>query len=239
MLPLIRHERDDSMKYIIQILLLLLLLLIGTCVYQKTYTIYELTHTDDENRTQTLAPKALLNSNLASLEKHKTASHSSVKQPASTKQIPVQDKTANASSSKETTIFEKIKATVRSTVTSDDKKDKTTSPKSQTTHPSIQGNNAPSAKATATPIDTELKEKEVVEYLLGVLKERETTLESRDDAENKLQILIKKVLEDRQHAIESMQKHAQDVQNEHDERLKMRDETAEAIYKKYTKNKGN
>jgi len=221
------------MKKIIGILLLLLLLLIGTCVYQKTYTLYALSHSDEN--TSTKQEKQLQSEQTSNVKKVQEKQDTLIK-PVQllTEASIVQEEVAKVEE-KETSILEKIKASVISAVTSDEHKDAEVDPKIQATVLKTTEN---AKQAAQSKLDTQFKEKEVVKYLLKVLEERDTTLTQRDEAESKLQALIKTVLQEREVAIETMEEQAALSEKEHKERLKHRDETAKAIYQKYTENKG-
>ncbi len=201
------------MKNTIGILLLLLLLLIGTCIYQKTYDIYALTH-EDKNVThipKTTTPEKLLS-----------------------KEAQVETQIVVASTEKPSMI-ESIKATVTSAISSDENKTISDTLKTNTLSEQITDKENISKQPS---LNTEEKEKEVVGYLLTVLKERDVALSQRDEAETVLQALIKRVLEERQLVIETREKNALILQEELNARLKDRDKTAEDIYQKYTEEKG-
>ena len=238
------------MKNTIGILLLLLLLLIGTCIYQKTYTIYALTHAEDQNTTNSQKKKQdnepvrlkaqvspVQNTSLTEIETkqntvnvpvHSLTSTGAPKEHASKKvseHVSIEAQGMETNATQEPSILEKIKSSVISALSSDEKEteDKKIIKKETSINPTI---------------NTENKEKEVVDYLLTVQKERDSALTNRDEAETKLQSLIKKVLEDRQLVISDRENNALTLEKEHNDRLKERDVTAQAIYKKHTEEKG-
>lgn len=55
---------------------------------------------------------------------------------------------------------------------------------------------------------TQMEEKEVVDYLLGILNDRDLAIKKRDAVEENLHVLIKKALEERRVVIENMEKDA-------------------------------
>lgn len=83
--------------------------------------------------------------------------------------------------------------------------------------------------STLTKMSTKIEEKEVIDYLLSVMKERDMALVQRDKEEAKLHVLIKKVLDNRRLAIENMHKVSSQIEKEHQERLAERDAKAQNI----------
>jgi len=189
------------MKQSILALLFLLLLLIGTCVYQKTYTLYALTITENNSNAQRIESTKII-----STKKENTIT----KAPQAKKCITSVEK---KKPSEEQTFLEKIKTTVTSVITSE-QKDVTTE------HAVIAVEPVQSKQPT---LNTKKEEKEVVNYLLSVLDEQNESLAKRDEAENKLHALIKRVLEDRRLAIEEMEKASLNIGIRHQKRLKERE----------------
>lgn len=221
------------MKNTIGILLLLLILLIGTCVYQKTYTLYALKHSDaNTTKKQEKQLQPVQTNNVKKVQEKQDTPINPVQLLT---EASIAQEEVGKVEEKETSILEKIKASVISALTSDEHKDTDVEPKIQATVLKTTEN---AKQVNQSKPDTQLKEKEVVEYLLKVLEERDTTLTQRAEAESKLQALIKTVLEERQVAIETMEEQVALSEKEHKKRLKHRDETAKTIYQKYTENKG-
>ena len=189
------------MKQSILALLFLLLLLIGTCVYQKTYTLYALTITENNSNAQRIESTKII-----STKKENTIT----KAPQAKKCITSVEK---KKPSEEQTFLEKIKTTVTSVITSE-QKDVTTE------HAIIMAEPIQHEQPT---LNTKKKEKEVINYLLSVLDEQNESLAKRDEAENKLHALIKRVLEDRRLAIEEMEKASLNIGIRHQKRLKERE----------------
>ena len=199
------------MKKSIFALLFLLLLLIGTCVYQKTYALYALTTEEEtslplEKKAEVISPK----------KEHLVAEKQNT---VKTEKVVVS--TIEEVSPKEPTLLEKIKTTVASVVSSE---------KEETPQAKVVSIKKVEDKTTviATPIkqptlNTKEEEKEVVDYLLTVLKERDVALANRDEAETRLQALIKQALENRRIAIENMDKASTEIETSHQKRLEERE----------------
>ena len=205
------------MKKSILALLFLLLLLILTCIYQKTYTLYALA-TAENNSTV---------SHIKSIETISTKKEDIVaeQEEKTIKVIPVKKRatsTEKQKSSEEPTFLEKVKTTVTSVITSK-KEDVTTEPTI------ITGEPKPHIQPT---LNTKKEEKEVVDYLLSVVNEQDASLAQRDEAENKLQALIKRVLEDRRLAIENMEQVSLEIDKQQQERLKERETMSQTPTKK-------
>ncbi|PTB83817.1 hypothetical protein C9926_00945 [Sulfurovum lithotrophicum] len=189
-------------------LLFLLLLLIVTCVYQKTYTLYA--QTTEVDTTVNVVKEAEIQS-FQKEQPIKIVDHNVV--------------TAHEGRRvKEPTILEKIKTTVSSVISSNKNEHQTKiSPTVETENKIIT-----QIKTMKKPVvKTEAEEKEVVDYLLTVLDERDLALIHRDEAESRLHALIKKALENRRLAIENMHKTSNQIDKAHQKRLKERDHQAQ------------
>jgi len=189
-------------------LLFLLLLLIVTCVYQKTYTLYA--QTTEVDTTVNVVKEAEIQS-FQKEQPIKIVDHNVV--------------TAHEGRRvKEPTILEKIKTTVSSVIASNKNDHQTKiSPTVETENKIIT-----QIKTMEKPVvKTEAEEKEVVDYLLTVLDERDLALIHRDEAESRLHALIKKALENRRLAIENMHKTSKQIDKAHQKRLKERDHQAQ------------
>jgi len=200
------------MKKSLFALLFLLFALIITCVYQKTYALYAL-NTSEENTTLPLEQKA----EIISPEKEETVVEKQTSTDTQAQAIPKVEQ--------KPTLLEKIKKTVVSVVSSDvtEPKEKAVTHEimaektvTKTTSHNIKVNKQPA-------LNTKEEEKEVVDYLLTVLKEQDTALSNRDEAETRLHALIKRALENRRIAIENMDKASAEIEASHQERLKERD----------------
>lgn len=240
------------MKKTIYLLLILLLVLIVTCVYQKTYTLYEKVYVHDTNASittqkmpakQEVTPpkeKEILKNDTKSEHRSTTIQIETKKEDRPQKSqnlvnTSMESNVSKNSALKEPTFLEKVEEKVISVVSLEDK----------VVHKKSEGLSKPKGfpvraipKNNKISLDTEIAEKEVVDYLLTVLKEQEIALSNRDEAESKLEALIKKVLEERSISIKSRQKASLDIDKKHEERLQKREQTAQDIYKKYQEEKG-
>ena len=207
------------MKKSIFLLLFLFLVLVITCVYQKTYTLYENTHAEDENTKQIVSIAAVTSPKKEqAVPEQKKVVQATLKVANEPKSEMVTEKPA-----KELSFLEKIKTTVASAVTSE-KKD-------VPVNEVVEEKSKPLVITTKEhTVTTEVEEKEVVDYLLTVLKEQDVALAKRDEAESKLHALITQVLEERHIAIENMEKASLDIDTRHQKRLEERDVKSQNIY---------
>ena len=202
------------MKKSIFALLFLLILLVVSCVYQKTYTLYALTTTEEETLS-TETPAEVIRP-----KEEPTHAKKQNLVEADTKVVTTAEKTA----SQEPTLLEKIKTNVAAVISSE----KETPSLEVSTKIESHDETKPTTKTVERPtLDTKEEEKEVVDYLLSVLKERDVALANRDVAETKLQALIKQALENRRIAIENMDKASTEIDTSHQERLQQRDTTSQ------------
>ncbi len=190
------------MKKSIFLLLFLFLVLLVTCVYQKTYTLYENTHATDKNTLQNVKIKRVT---------------------TSTKKEPVVNK-EEKSATKELGLVEKIKTSVISAINSEKEDVPNSVNIVKESRPLVV---IPKKNA----LNTKIEEKEVVDYLLTVLKEQNIALAHRDEAESKLHALITQVLKERHIAIENMEKASLDIDTRHQKQIKERDVKSQNIYK--------
>jgi len=206
------------MKKSILTLLFLLLLLIMTCVYQKTYTLYAQT-TEDHTTIVPMKQNALISPKKeAIVVKH-------------TEDIPTKKLVEEKQPLQEPSFLDTVTKSITTVIT----------PKKQETKDRIVTPATIKSEAITIPIivekdtsSTQKEEKEVVDYLLSVLKEQDDALVARDEAEEKLHTLIKHVLQNRQIAIENMEKASLDIDKGQKERLEKRD----AISQNNTEEKG-
>jgi len=214
------------MKKSIFLLLFLFLALVVTCVYQKTYTLYETTHAKDENTKQTVSIAASQKKEQAVIAQKKVvqATPKVANEPKNeTKEEIVAEKPA-----KELSFLEKIKTTVVSAMTTEKKDALVNEIVKKESKPLV-------VTAKKNTLTTKVEEKEVVDYLLTVLKEQDVALANRDEAESKLHALITQVLEERHIAIENMEKASLDIDTRHQKRLDERDVKSQNIYTINTK----
>lgn len=200
------------MKKSIFALLFLLVLLIVTCVYQKTYALYA--HTTTEEETLKIETPAEI---ISPKEEHTLAKKRTI-----TEKENVVVTTTEQIVSKEPTLLEKIKTTVDSVVSSE-KEIPSTDTKVASKIASHQAVTSTEKSLKRPTLDTKEEEKEAVDYLLSVLKERDIALANRDEAESRLHALIKQALENRRVAIDNMDKVSTQIDASQQERLKERD----------------
>jgi hypothetical protein len=207
------------MKKSIVTLLILLFVLIVTCVYQNTYRLYELTTANNDapvshtETVKTISPKK---------ESIVVQQTESVQVKKLTKPVP------EKSHSEESSFLDSVTQTIKSAITPDKKSE-------IVTQDVIKNEIMPLTVLPTPSIEkTQKEEKEVVDYLLSVLKEQDRALITRDEAENRLHSLIKRALENRQIAIANMEKASLTIDQEQQKRLKNRKD----ISQKNTKEEG-
>lgn len=184
------------MKKHLLALLILLFLLIVTCVYQKTYTLYAAAHNDDNTSIPTQNVRSIASQENEIITNPETISEP-LKQDTTTK-VKEDDKTSNP-----------IK--VEKVVNTSNTMKKNESPASENIV-----KEKPKELTTPIAITKESDDKEIIAYLLSVLDERA-------EAEAKLHALIKQVLKDRGIAIENMHQVSLEIEKAHKERLIERD----------------
>jgi len=219
------------MKKSIFLLLFLFLVLVITCVYQKTYILYEKSHNKRHTTVQTANIETL-----ASLKKeHPIEKHRGTTPIPALSDKVQKNKTQMAllkeEPSEKSSFLEKLKNTVSNVMTSAKKETPT-----KVTNPIEHGVGANNAKKNA--LTTQIEEKEVVDYLIQLLKEQHLALANRDEEENKLHALIKKVLQERHIAIENMEKASLDIETRHQTRLDERDAKSQNSYTITTEKEG-
>jgi len=194
------------MKKHILALLFLLLILIVTCVYQHTYTLYSEAHADYNTSMQSEQEIITIKSEETKIP---VKQQKIVETPTNTvhKESPTEETSP--------TLVEKITNAVIAATTSESK-EATQTPK-KVVHEEVK------TDKTLTTMNTQKEEKEVIDYLLTVMNERDEALTNRDEAEANMHALIKKVLEERRVAIENMHQVSLQIDQEHQKRLTERD----------------
>ncbi len=169
------------MKKSILVLLFLLLGLIVTCVYQKTYALYALQNHEQSTPVQNVTTE--------------TTTHKQVRE----KEVKTPVETPNST---------------QHVVTQTNKKAVPNIPTGKVVK-LVHSENVILKNKPATPISkpasvqtTQMEEKEVVDYLLSILNDRDLAIKERDTVEQNLHILIKKALEKRRIVIQDMEKDA-------------------------------
>jgi len=189
------------MKKSILVLLFLLFLLIVTCVYQKTYTIYSLQNTETLLISETVV---------------------SDKKVVKTKKEPIQKPVIHREKTKVPTPS-KVKPAPKAVAPTFVHK------------PSHTEKDMP--KVIVKKVISEQKkvnshiveEKEVVDYLLSILNERDVALTQRDSVEENLHALIKKALENRRIVIKQMEENARAQEKHTQTLLDARDKASKTV----------
>jgi len=227
------------MKKSILVLLSLLVVLIVTCVYDKTYTIYSTSSAKEiilverknvskqENTTQTVGEWR---------KEIKSTTLPVATAPTSTKPVEVKPEPEVAHKpvvKTEKTIEKEAKnKTVPST--------KNSIPAAKV--PAILTQEASVPKPVTTdktkPVTQNAEEKEIVDYLMWALKNRDIALKNRDEVEARIQELITKALNDRKVVLEERSKNKIALEKLQTEQINARDASYESVTNPKTTNQG-
>ena len=172
------------MKKSILVLLFLLLGLIVTCVYQKTYALYALQNDEQSTPVQNVTTETTAQKKVKEL----------VETPNKTQHVVTQTNKSD------------VQNVPTNKVASAPKK--VLSPVHVTTTKVLKNKPATPASKPASAQTTQMEEKEVVDYLLSILNDRDLAIKKRDAVEQNLHVLIKKALEERRIVIQDMEKDA-------------------------------
>jgi len=235
------------MKKILFALLFLLFLLIITCVYQKTYTLYAMQTTEEqtpvviihEEKLSTIEKEKVATSIKEILQKERnTVEKTAVPKKPAEKLQTTQKSTKKAhvvvtlpstakGKKKETSSIEKIKPTVTKTFTS----------KKEMPHTEkvVLVEKVVSHTPEISKQEIKKVENDAIDYLLTVLKEHKNALTQRDEAESRLHALIEKVLKDRKKAISAMKEVATSSATAQATRIEKRDQAQQTIIQNHTK----
>jgi len=212
-------------------LLFLLFLLIIACVYQKTYTLYSIQTTQEqepavvihEERENTIEKKDIHTVVNNTTEKKEKV----IPQTVSNTDIATATPSVTKEKQKETSLLEKIKSTVTQTFTPANdvvKKEKVVLVEKVISH-----------TPEVSKEEMQQVENDAVDYLLTVLKEHKDALGERDAAESRLHAMIEKVLEDRKKAISNMEEVVSSSANAQATRIEKRNQTSQTIIENNTK----
>ncbi len=227
------------MKKSVLVLLLLLVVLIVTCVYDKTYTIYSTSSAKEiilverknvskqENTTQTVGEWR---------KEIKSTALPVATAPTSTKPVEVKPEPEVAHKpvvkTEKTVEKEAKKKTVPST--------KNSIPAAKV--PAILTKEASAPKPVTTdktkPVTQNAEEKEIVDYLMWALKNRDIALKNRDEVEARIQELITKALNDRKVVLEERNKNEVALEKLQTEQINARDASYESVINPKTTNQG-
>ncbi|MBA1420841.1 MAG: hypothetical protein FAF03_08315 [Epsilonproteobacteria bacterium] len=228
-------------------LLFLLFLLIIACVYQKTYTLYAIQTTEEqepvviihEESIRTIEKEKVTTVVKETPQKEKntaekTAVHKKPEEKVQTmhkstekQHVVVTPTTTTKDDKKETSFIEKMKTTITETFAS----------KKEVPHTEkiVLVEKVVSHTPEVSKKEMQKVENDAVDYLLTVLKEHKDALGERDEAESRLHALIEKVLEDRKKAIASMEEVAATSATAQATRIEKRDKTSQTIIQNNTK----
>jgi len=186
------------MKKSIFVLLFLLLGLIVTCVYQKTYALYALQNHEQSTPVQNVTTETT--------SKKQVIREKEVKKPVKTPK-KIQHVVAETKKKVVPNIpTSKVVKTVHTEKVVIPKK--VLSPAQVTTTKVVKNKPATPTSKPASVQTTQMEEKEVVDYLLSILNDRDLAIKNRDAVEQNLHLLIKKALEERRIVIQNMEKDA-------------------------------
>jgi len=250
------------MKKSVLALLILLAVLIVTCVYQKTYTIYstspkELTLVERDTTAKSTVKTGAVE------EKTSTIPVVSVPTPIKpvevkplleTKPIVVHKpvlKTEKAAPSAENTtvdvkpVIEPKPTVAHKPVVKTEKpvekevKEKS-APSAKGTTPKAVTTEKPSTESTdkPKPVTQNAGEKEIVDYIMWALKNRDIALKNRDEVEARIQELITKALNDRKIVLEERSKNEIALEKLQTELIDARDASYESVINQKTTTQG-
>ena len=228
-------------------LLFLLFLLIIACVYQKTYTLYAIQTTEEQEPVVIIHEESIRTiekEEVATVVKEtpqkeinaakKTTAHKKPEEKVETTQKGTEKLHAVVTPSstvkddkQETSFIEKIKTTITETFSS--KKE------APHTEKVVLVEKVVSHTPEVSKKEIQKVENDAVDYLLTVLKEHKDALSERDEAESRLHALIEKVLEDRKKAIASMEEVAASSATAQATRIEKRDQASQTIIQNNTK----
>jgi len=219
------------MKRTLFALLFLLFLLIIACVYQKTYTLYSIQTTQEQEPAVVIHEER--ENTIEKKDMHTVVSDTTKKkeqvipQTISKTDIATVAPTSTEEKPKESSLLEQIKSTVTQTFTpaQDVAKKETV----------VVVEKVISHTPEISKKEMQQVEDDAVDYLLTVLKEHKDALGERDAAESRLHAMIEKVLEDRKKAIANMEDVAALSKKAQATRIEKRDQTSQKIIENNTK----
>lgn len=260
------------MKKSVFVLLVLLAVLIVTCVYQKTYTIYstspkKLTLVERETTTQS---QSIAKPVAAEKKEEKTSTLPIVSVPTPTKPVEVKPEPETKSVSehkpavkadkiveeKSTTTTKSIKELIpfyQKMVEKEAKEKAALSTKNSISEPKVPATQTEEASASkpvaieepkvesidkTKPVAQKSGEKEIVDYLMWALKNRDIALKNRDEVEARIQELITKALKDRQIVLDERSKNEVALKKLQTELIDARDASYESVINPKTTNQG-
>ena len=217
-------------------LLFLLVTLILTCVYEKTYSIYSadapkeliLVERNDNTQSKNTAEKAVVEN-----KEETTSTLPVVSVPTPTKPVEVKP-VPKTKPEIENKPVEKEAQLVASPVI----KKSTPAPKA----PAVMTEEANTPKPVVTektkPVTQTAGEKEIVDYIMWALKNRDIALKNRDEVEARIQELLTKALNDRKVVLEERSQNEVELQKLQTELIDARDASYESVINPKTTNQG-
>lgn len=218
-------------------LLFLLVTLILTCVYEKTYSIYSADAPKElilVERNDTPQSKSTAETAAVKKKEEKTSTLPVVSVPTPTKPVevkPVLEKKPVVKTEKTVEREAKVDA---SPVT------KKSAPAPKVPVVTTKETNAPKPVVIekTEPVTQTAGEKEIVDYIMWALKNRDIALKNRDEVEARIQELVTKAFEDRQIVLDERSKNEAALAKSQTELIDARDASYESVINPKTTNQG-
>ncbi len=214
------------MKKSVLALLILLAVLIVTCIYQKTYTIYSTSpkkltlverkttaQSESTVKTDAIEKKEEKTSILPVVSVNTPTKHTEVNPEPETKPAVKTDKTVEIqSTATETKSMKELMSFYQEMKNKNDKETATLSAKKSVPEeavPTVITKDMTTPKPVVTkenthevePVTQNTGEKEIVDYIMWALKNRDIALKNRDEVEARIQELLTQVFNDRKVAL--------------------------------------
>lgn len=247
---------DYTMKKSVLVLIVLLAVLIVTCVYQKTYAIYstspkELTLIERKTTTQS---DSTVRTAVVEKKEQKTSTIPVVSVPTPIKPVEVKPvpKTKPVLEHKPVIKIEKVVAKEKVVVKEIREKAAPSKTNSAPTPkvPAVLTKEASVPKSEATQkgkkesenkpksVTQNAAEKEIVDYIMWALNNRDIALKNRDEVEARIQELITKALNDRKVVLDERSKNEVELEKMQAELIDARDASYESVINPETTNQG-
>ena len=242
------------MKKSILALLFLLVTLILICVYEKTYTIYSADAPKElilVKRETTVDNKNAVNAVVAE-EKTSTISVSTAKKhteinpdsktdntPTTTKSVSIVKESVEEESTTTTKPMKELIPFYQKMAEKEAKEKAAPSTKNSTPAqkvPTVITKEVTTPKAE--PVTQNAGEKEIVDYIMWALKNRDIALKNRDEVEARIQELITKALQDRQVVLDERSKNEIALEKQQTALIDARDASYESVINPKTTNQG-
>ena len=240
-------------------LLFLLVTLILTCVYEKTYTIYSadapkeliLVERNDTPQSKNAAEKAAVEDKEEKTSTLPVVSVPTPTKPVKVKPVPETKSVSEHKSTEETDKAVEIKSTDKTKsvkelipfyqemVKKEAKEKAAVSTKNSAPVkkvPTIITKEATTPKAK--PVTQNTAEKEIVDYIMWALKNRDIALKNRDEVEARIQELVTKAFEDRQIVLDERSKNEVALEKLQAELIDARDASYESVINPKTTTQG-